>query len=1104
MLSELTRAEPLPELTAILDAVETTGEMAIVFPSTSVGDLETITRETQRRQLRIAGIPRGGYTILPAIPIEDDDLLRLCEKYCLCHEDEKADMRGNLYLRDYPLFCQSVWTKPLFHPADYVSRIIEFCFYYVQVPDSELPSLLERCPFLHISPVKEICYYQRCVIRGTAESPESLPQQAGDANAFPLLRVHALEDVERVMASTPVTQPALLQAPATPLLPTGAASSTPIESNLLFKENAIEEDNGADSGEHVEDLTGEEMVDTVHGFQAEYFSADDFDLVTKKSIFYDCEGDGQRVVAVYLPGSIPQEVCQTAAAVLEPAATKKNLRAATNGGVPPDTGVVGYYDYLNNPTQHKCRETEFSRKNWSVFATCEPFLKLLDKLYSEMAPLHHHLQKVAIPAQYQLCGTVFSTVTVNRNFRTAVHTDRGDFRNGLGVLSVINGEFEGCHLAIKAIRKAFQLKVGDVLLFDTALEHGNTEVHSPATHWKRTSVVCYLRTGLMSSVCEMERRKHLNRLTLQQLQSTTVRQDTVNINVGEGSLPPIFVPTRLAGQLSPVQLSALGFIVERAEKESGCVVAMTMGLGKTLVALTFCFSHLHLSPKTDILILTPKLIISHWVNEKNKWAAFGLHFAHFVAPDGDRTLKFEEDLLKYDQQLRDERSRAGHIFVINSEYLSGFLRRFKNFAPSLIIVDEGHRIAAAENRMTSLLSRLRCNLRVVLSGTPLQNDANELYRVVSWVNRSVEKVLPRRRFQELASDINRFIEGNDSAFRSAVVALEYIEDWMAGFVFREMENGLPPLHDYLLVCGSSDVQKEYEEKIGLNNKTMKSMKATEHCPYHLSTHPSCYLAFISDSYRSIAGGPKTRGRDEDSDAREKKLEKSDAMRLEQYTAMVNNEQLDSFINMSGKMRALADIVLRVQARREKLIIFSLYIGSQDLIHRTLTALRVSTFTVRSRDGQDRRLRAIQEFNSNESLSVLVLSTRIAAYGLDFTAANHVVLFDSWWNPQLDAQAIARAYRRNQEKPVTVYRLISASENRLLLRSQTRKIALFRCILHERTSRAALPNELEDCTESETDEERREFWRHLKATQLAGGSPALLNVYRYQESVREKS
>ncbi|KAG5483119.1 hypothetical protein CUR178_04692 [Leishmania enriettii] len=1095
MASGLMRASTSVELESILDIVQSSGEIAIVFTSPSIGDLETITSETQRRQLRIAGIPRGGYTILPAIPLYDDELLQMCQRYTTANEYEKAEIRNSLYVREYPLFAYSTrHQKTLFHPADYVSRILQFCFHYVQVPDADVFSLQDRSPFLHISPVKEICTHLRLVVRGALTTPDESESPAPEP-----LRFHAESDAGRLAAehvgaisvaasggsASELEQPSLLTGVAPP---------------MLFQKDAVEVDQ--DTEETVEDLTGEEAVDAVHSVHAEYLALDGFELVTKASIFYDREGEGQRVVAVYIPGGVPKDTCRAAAAVLEPAATKKNLRAATNGGLPPDTGIVGYYDYLTNPTRHKCRETEFSRRNWGLFSQCEPLLKHLDKLYSQLAPMHHHLQKVAIPSQYQLYGTVFSTITVNRNFRTAVHTDKGDFRSGLGVLSVINGEFEGCHLAIKRLKRAFQLKVGDVLLFDTSLEHGNTEVVNPETHWQRTSVVCYLRTGLMSSACEVERRKHLNWLILQQLHNAEIRHATVNINGADSSLPPLFVPTRLASHLAPVQLAALGFIVERAEKQSGCVVAMTMGLGKTLVALTLCFSHLHIAPKADILILTPKPIISHWVDEKNKWGMHGLHFPHFVASDGLNSLEFEQQLLEYERQKNHEKPKSGHVFVINSEYLAGFLKRFKRFTPFLMIVDEGHRVAAKGNKLTESLDRLRCNIRIVLSGTPLQNDASELYRLVGWVNRGVSKVLPPKRFQELANEINQFVEGDDGAFYNAVMAQEYIQDWMRGFVFREMENDLPPLHDYLLICGSSDVQREYEEKLGLTETAMTALKATEHRPHHLSTHPACYLAFISDSYQSMVSGWTVRTQANTSRLRASQLDEIDTMRLEQYVQMVESEQLDAFINVSGKMRVLVDIVLRVQARKEKLIIFSLYVGSQDLIHRTLTALHVCTFTVRGRDSQDRRRRAMQEFSENKDLIVLVLSTKIAAYGLDFTAANHVVLFDSWWNPQVDAQAIARAYRRNQRKPVTVYRLISATENKFVLRSQTRKIALFRCIFHERTSRQALPGELEDCAANEKDDERRMFWAKLKRTPLAGGTCALLNVYRYQESVRD--
>lgn len=83
------------------------------------------------------------------------------------------------------------------------------------------------------------------------------------------------------------------------------------------------------------------------------------------------------------------------------------------------------------------------------------------------------------------------------------------------------------------------------------------------------------------------------------------------MNQVDRQLPPLYVPVQVARQLATVQLSALSFILERLHRQSGCVVAMTMGLGKTLVALSLCFSMLISTPDKHVMIIVPKPIIPH-------------------------------------------------------------------------------------------------------------------------------------------------------------------------------------------------------------------------------------------------------------------------------------------------------------------------------------------------------------------------------------------------------------------------------------------------------------------------------------------------------------
>ena len=293
-------------------------------------------------------------------------------------------------------------------------------------------------------------------------------------------------------------------------------------------------------------------------------TSDYFQITTKilRRCLYEEIGSGgfsllgrpnQRVAGIFVKEATDRAVCRLACEVLKKAATRRNLRHKTNGGLePPKTGIVGHYDYLSNPTDKKCRLTAFAREHlaeleWAV----APLVRRLHEIYKAKAPDHFRQQDDAIPPQHRLFDTCFSTLTVNDTFRTAQHTDAGDFRSGLGIVAVIGGEWKGCHLAVPATGKAFKMEIGDVLLFDTSLPHGNTEWiplvsdgdgngknrnnkkkkknedgdedgnddadgdvetvenEPPPENYSRISIVAYLRSGLMSQTCEIENQKRL-------------------------------------------------------------------------------------------------------------------------------------------------------------------------------------------------------------------------------------------------------------------------------------------------------------------------------------------------------------------------------------------------------------------------------------------------------------------------------------------------------------------------------------------------------------------------------------------------------------------
>ncbi|KAG8340802.1 Oxygenase domain [Trypanosoma vivax] len=1072
MTSTCTRVS-VETLREVLRTVLITGDPTIISPSAFWGELDTVVGEVKRHGMSLAAVPRDSITVMPPIPLSDFDLYKFCARYCAATTSEqRLEVRNQIRNHSYSIRTSELALphQQLYHPSDYALRIVKFCARLILSSEEEYQRACVVAPLLHINPVQSICAELR-----------SLRKAGLLTTSDPSHRV-ALTDTPDVVSS------ALDQITEGPV--------------TYADELQLDQEHETDM-----DFTGHEVVDSVEGPVAEYLSEKDFELVNETCTVYD--ESGERLLAAFVRGGIEKKICRQAAAAVEDAATTQNMRKATNGGkVNPETGIVGFYDYLNNPTQHKCRETEFTRKNWRAIAQpCEAFLTSLDKLYDKYAPVHYKQQRIAIPPAYMLFDTVFSTLTVNRNFRTAVHRDSGDFRSGLAALCVVDGEFDGCHLAIKELGKAFQLSVGDVLFFDSALEHGNTEVHNPEGQWKRISVVCYLRCGLLSHACEVEDRRRLSKsLGLQKLLRSG--KDSV-VNLNDSNHPPLYVPCGMVEVLSMVQQAALRFIVNRLGRGSGCVVALTMGLGKTLVSLATCFSHLHGSDPRDILIVTPKIVLQHWIAEREKWKGYGLVLPEFIVPNQAGCTQNEYILKSCGQRSCGKASRTGNIFLVNPEYIRTFIKKFNRFRPSLMIIDEGHCVSSKGNKLRSALESMQCPSRVILSGTPVQNNADELYRLVGWVDKDVHAVLPPRSFSELSGAINRYINGDDSYLGAAVSAQRYIQEWMSPYVFSVMGTDLPPLHDYLIVCSYSNVQhKMFEDHFPKSADGLSSLKASEHRPYHLSTHPLCFLGFISGLYKSFNGSHKGTSEfkleEKEGESRSYALNEDEYELIDYCLQLVSRGCLNEFVNLSGKLTALISIMQAVCNKGEKALIFSQYVGSQDFISKTLTAFNIPSALLRGRDCNSRRQTTMKAFRDDENIVCLVLSTPIGAYGLDFTAANHIILWDSWWNPQVEAQAIARAYRRNQSKSVVAYRLASEYEDTIVLKTQARKRALFQCLMSEQTTQAVPQRDLTDYVNREEDSDRKKIWLSLKSSTLEGGTPAVSRIIRYSDTLRTET
>jgi len=162
------------------------------------------------------------------------------------------------------------------------------------------------------------------------------------------------------------------------------------------------------------------------------------------------------------------------------------------------SGVIGYSDRY--PRIPYCRRTMFNQRNLQDYKKCLPYIKCVDEFFKQYAPARYNIQKKMAEKSSQdfvIKNTAFSTVTVNKNFRTAGHYDNGDLKEGFGNLGVISqGKYDGAITVIPKYGIGLDLKDGDLAIFDVHELHGNTELIRK-NPYERISVVSYYREKMI-------------------------------------------------------------------------------------------------------------------------------------------------------------------------------------------------------------------------------------------------------------------------------------------------------------------------------------------------------------------------------------------------------------------------------------------------------------------------------------------------------------------------------------------------------------------------------------------------------------------------------
>jgi chromodomain-helicase-DNA-binding protein 1 len=457
------------------------------------------------------------------------------------------------------------------------------------------------------------------------------------------------------------------------------------------------------------------------------------------------------------------------------------------------------------------------------------------------------------------------------------------------------------------------------------------------------------------------------------------------------------------GRLRDFQLTGLNFLAYNWVKSRNVILADEMGLGKTVQTVAFMNWLRHdREQQGPFLVVVPLSTIPAWAETIDNWTPD----INYVVYNGKEAAR---DVIKEYELLVDGNSKRPkfHILLTTYEYIlqdAGFLSQIKW---QFMAVDEAHRLKNRDSQLYSKLLEFKAPSRLLITGTPVQNSLGELSALMDFLMPGVVKI-----------EEDMVLQPDDKDTQKKLSELhKVIEPYILRRTKKKVENDLPPKIEKIMRMGLSDIQLEYYKNILTRNYSALNQGSKGHKQSLLnimmelkkiSNHP---FMFPSAEERLLTG----------------RTSRQEVLRIT--------------IESSGKMILLNKLLDRLKEEGHRVLIFSQMVKMLDILG---DYLRLRGFQFQRLDGtisaSSRRL-AIDHFNAPDSNDfVFLLSTRAGGLGINLMTADTVILFDSDWNPQADLQAMARAHRIGQTRPVTIYRFLAREtvEEEVLERARNKR------------------------------------------------------------------
>lgn len=515
-------------------------------------------------------------------------------------------------------------------------------------------------------------------------------------------------------------------------------------------------------------------------------------------------------------------------------------------------------------------------------------------------------------------------------------------------------------------------------------------------------------------------------------------------------------PKGVKAVMKPYQLEGLSFLVHMYRNGMPAILGDEMGLGKTLQTLSL-FQYLAENDEATSgehrphLVICPLSVLSSWISEARKWVP-NLNVIRFHGPRSERDRFKAEMLEKVTAAKKPGASdRPTDIVVTTYETFVSEKSWLKMaFAWRYCVLDEGHKIKNDASLVSSALQSLRAEFRLLLTGTPLQNNLHEMWALLHWLLPEPFSIETSEMFKK-AFDLTK-----------GQVSTSFMDDsrrLLELLMLRRMKSspgvnlGLPPKTEILLYVPLSPVQRFWYTRLitkadnamfdelfkDTKSKTIDSLKEDNEDNNLLEkalTNGDVWAESKQLMEQAVADDQQNESKTGDW----RKLMNL-VMQLRKVcshpylvkSAMPDPYYLgDHIVKASGKFIVLEKLVQElVLQRRKKVLIFSGFTKTLDLCEDLLAwrggnAVEAAAFRYIRLDGSTSRAKrnlGIRLFNQAASeFKVMLISTRAGGLGINLATASDVIFLDEDWNPQITLQAEARAHRIGQTNPVTIYKI----------------------------------------------------------------------------------